>query len=120
MPISPSGSPNSSWSDDSACRAIAINVLTAPFCSRSGAVSYQRNGARVILPHFSRTTASRRSRTSSAPSAAISSTPHCRFTTWPSQGCPVLKAAARSKKTNVFRPPIGRTAARGRPAGSGL
>src|SRR5262245_25325522 len=79
MPISPSGSPNSFSKDASACRAIAISFSTAPLSSRSGAISYQRNGARVILPHFSRTTASRRSRTSSAPSAAISSTPHCRF-----------------------------------------
>ena len=49
IPISPSGSPNSACSDASACRAIAINVLTAPFSNRSGAVSYQRNGARVHI-----------------------------------------------------------------------
>jgi hypothetical protein len=78
MPISPSGSPNSFSNDTCACRAIAISFSAAPFCSRSGAVSYQRNGALVVLPHFSRTTAPSRSRTSSAPSAAISSTPH-----WP-------------------------------------
>ena len=55
MTISPSGSPNSSCSDASACRAMAISVSAAPFCSSSGAVSYQRNGARVhaaaLLPH---------------------------------------------------------------------
>ena len=47
MTISPSGSPNSCSSDASACRAMAISVSAAPFCSSIGAVSYQRNGARA-------------------------------------------------------------------------
>ena len=77
----PSGSPNSLFKDASACRAMAVSFSTAPGCSSSGAVSYQVNGARLMPPHFSRTTALSRNRTSSAPSAAISSTPDCRLTT---------------------------------------
>ena len=105
MTTSPSGSPNSCCSESSACRAIAISVSAAPFCSSSGVVSYQRNGARSMLPHLLRTTASSRSRTSLAPSAAISSTPHCRFTAWPRKGCPVPSAAARSNTTKVLPAP---------------
>ena len=80
MAISPSGSPNSWSRDASAWRAIAISFSVAPFCSSIGAVSYQRNGARARPPHLARTTASRRSRTSSPPLAAISKTPHWRLT----------------------------------------
>ena len=58
-----------------------------------------------MLPHLLRTTASSRSRTSLAPSAAISSTPHCRFTACPRNGCPVTSAAARSNTTKVLPAP---------------
>src|SRR5262249_42245669 len=105
MPISPRGSPNSFSRDASACRAIAISFSTAPLCRQRGGLSYQQNGAPARLPHRPRTTASRRSRASAAPPAAISSTPPRRFTTWRSHGCPVLKAAARSRKVKVFPAP---------------
>src|SRR5262249_53731586 len=71
----------------------------------TGAASYQRNGTRSAPPHFSRTTASRRSRTSPPPSAASSSPAHWRVTACPRKGCPAPSAAARSNTTKVFPAP---------------
>ena len=92
-------------SEASACRAMAINFSTAPLCSSIGAVSYQRNGAAAVPPHFSRTTASSRSRTSSAPSAAINSTPHCRFTVWPEKRLSGAKRGRQIEETKVLPVP---------------
>src|SRR5215831_6358 len=106
MMMSPSGSPKSRINVTSACRAIAISFSTDPFCSSVGATSYQQKGARSLpSPHFSFQTASKRSRTWLAPSAAMNSTPLWRLITRPRNCCPVATAAAKSIAVNVLAVP---------------
>src|SRR6516165_38076 len=103
--ISPSGSPNSACRDSCACRPIAMSLSAALGWSSTGTVSYHRNGARGMLPHFSCTSASSLGRTSSAPSAARNSTPHWRLISRPTNGCPVITELPSSSATNVLPVP---------------
>ena len=99
--ISPSGNPNSSAREASACRAIAISSSTAPLCRSSGAVSYQL----TALAACRRTSPRRRHRDATEFVSTFShNQQHAAlpFTAWPSQGCPVPSAAARSNATNVL------------------
>src|SRR5262249_40389212 len=83
-----------------------MSFSTDPFCSSVGATSYQQKGARSLpSPHFSFQTASKRSRTWLAPSAAMNSTPLWRLITRPRNGCPVATAAAKSIAVNVLAVP---------------
>ena len=81
---------------------IIASRVTNAASSASDMASYQRNGARSMLPHLWRTTASRRSRTSLGALGGDQQHTTLALHRMARNGCPVNRAAARSNRTKVF------------------